>query len=207
MHHGLRRPFARALRDALLIPDEEDKAAITPILEKRETTYDDMVLFHSSYVHRRVRRYIPPPETLYIRVVQVLTAFGPLKDAKTGQPLFNDAAWNKAKNVLEHVRHGYYSDPPGIQLYYVQSRDKDGLLLYRCCRGTNDVEGGMHRNMISKFGSYNVSAHLAVHLLRDYCLTHNFCVCAAYNCNMFTCTNLVLVRNSEPNWTSLCWTL
>jgi hypothetical protein len=40
----------------------------------------------------------------------------------------------KAKNVLEHIRHGYYSDPPSIQLYYVQGQDKDGLFVYCCCK-------------------------------------------------------------------------
>ncbi|TFY77343.1 hypothetical protein EWM64_g6670 [Hericium alpestre] len=34
VHHGLRRPFARALRDAIFIPDPEDKAAIEDVLKK-----------------------------------------------------------------------------------------------------------------------------------------------------------------------------
>jgi hypothetical protein len=54
VHHGLRRPFSRALRDAILLPNSEDKAAILPVLEKRDTTYEEMVLFHSAYIHCQV---------------------------------------------------------------------------------------------------------------------------------------------------------
>jgi len=68
---------------------------------------------------------------------------------------------------------GYYSDPPGIKLYTIQCQDKDGLNIYRCARGTNNVEGGVHQNIIKRFGSYNASPRFAVNLLRDYCLCHN----------------------------------
>jgi hypothetical protein len=32
IHHGIRRPFARALRDAMLMPDPDDKLAILLVL-------------------------------------------------------------------------------------------------------------------------------------------------------------------------------
>jgi hypothetical protein len=39
------------------------------------------------------------------------------------------------------------SDLPGIQLYYRDGCDKDALVLYRCCRGTSDVEGSVHQKL------------------------------------------------------------
>jgi hypothetical protein len=190
VHHGLRRPFSRALRDALFLPDPEDKAAVERVLEKRKTTFKQMVLSKPDWVWQRVKRYVPPPEILVARVHIVLQTYGPLKDATTGLPLFNDASWDKARCVVENIRMGFYSDPPGINLYTIQRQDKDGLFIYRCARGTNNVEGGVHQNIIKRFGSYNASPRFAVNLIRDYCLCHNLRVCvqtSAFSGTLFTC--------------------
>ncbi|KAI0369360.1 hypothetical protein BV20DRAFT_1113655 [Pilatotrama ljubarskyi] len=173
VHHGFRRPFARALRDALLLPDPADQAAVERVLESRGVSWRQMVLTKPDWVWRRVRRFVPKPDVLHQRIKHVLLTYGPFKDATTGQPLFNDASWQKAVNVLENVRAGYYSDPPGIQLYMVCGKDREGLTLYRCVRGTNNVEGGIHQNVIRRFGSFNASPRFAVNLLRDYRLCHN----------------------------------
>ncbi|RDB18198.1 hypothetical protein Hypma_000504 [Hypsizygus marmoreus] len=173
VNHGLRRPFSRALRDALLLPDVEDKAAVEAVLADRNVTWDQMLLWKPRWVWERVKRFAPRPEILHARVSQVYQAFGPLKDATTGQPLFNDASWDKAKNILENIRQGYYSDPIGLDLYMSKGKDHNGLNLYRCIRGTNSVEGGIHQNIAKRFGSYNASPRFAVNLLRDYCLHHN----------------------------------
>lgn len=173
VHHGMRRPFARALRDAIFMPDQSDFTAINAVLETRGTSFSSMMLTHSEWVLRRLRRHVPAPEKLLPRVFEVIEKFGPLKDAKTGQPLFNKTCWDLAKNFLENVRRGYYSDPPGVQLYYPQKKDKDGLMRYKCIRGTNGVEGGIHQNIIRRFGAFNASPRFAIALLRDYCLIHN----------------------------------
>jgi hypothetical protein len=173
VHHGLRRPFGRALRDAFFIPNPDDKAEVGNVLSTRQTTYECMVLTKPEWVWSRVRRLVPPPEILLPHVKEVLLKFGPLKDAKTSQPLFNEASWEKAKNIIENIRLGYYSDPPGIELYIINGKDADGLTLYRCICGTNNVEGGVHQNIAKHFGSYNASPRFAVNLARDYCLCHN----------------------------------
>jgi len=111
-----------------------------------------MVLYNSEWVWQRVKRFIPPPEILAPRVLEVIQKYGPLQDAVTGQSLFNKASWEAARTVLENVRQGY---------------------LYRCARGTNNVEGGVHRNIIKRFGSYNASAQFSTNLLRDYNLCRN----------------------------------
>ena len=68
---------------------------------------------------------------------------------------------------------GFYSDPHGINLYTIQWQDKDRLSVYHWKCGTNNVEGGIHQNIIKYFGSYNASPRFAVNLLCDYCLYHN----------------------------------
>ena len=77
------------------------------------------------------------------------------------------------KNILEHICKGYYSDPPDVALYFVVGKDNNGLLLYHCCHGTNDVEGGVHQNLIRRFTSFSVSPHHAVNMTLEYVVTHN----------------------------------
>ena len=84
-------------------------------------------------------------------VAKVLHTYGPLKYAKTGQPLFNKAAWKSAKNILTLIKSGYLSDLPGIALYYQIGLDNKngGLPIYRCMCGTNMTEGGVHKQIHS----------------------------------------------------------
>jgi len=171
--HGLRRPFARALRNAFFQYDPEDKANMESFLESRGLTWDYMLKSHPEWILQRVKRFVPPPEELLPRVGKVLYDFGPLLCAKSNQPVFNNKAWEVSPNVLENIRRGYYSDPPKAKLYYVNGRDKYGLLTYRCCRGMNAIEGGVHQNIIRWFGAFNAAPDFAVQLLRDYTLYHN----------------------------------
>jgi hypothetical protein len=133
-----------------------------------------------TWVLQRVRRFVPPPEDLLPRVLQVLYDFGPLLCAKSRQSLFNDKAWEISTNALENIRQGLYSDPPDTQLYYLTGKDKYGLHTYRCCRGTNTIEGGVHQNIIRWFGAFNAAPDFAVELLRDYTLYHNLKVMYFY---------------------------
>jgi hypothetical protein len=173
MAHGLRRPFARALRDAFFIYDPEDKANIEVFLATKGLSWSYMIVARSEWLLQRVRRVVPPPEQLLFRVSAVLYSYGPLRDSTSGLPLFNSRAWDITKNVLENIRRGYYSDPPNISLYYPRAKDKYGLQRYKCCRGTNGIEGGVHQNIIRWFGAFNASPEFAVELLRDYTLYHN----------------------------------
>jgi hypothetical protein len=77
---------------------------------------------------------IPPPEQLYPLVERVFRTYGALKDAQSGLPLFNSAAWTVSKNILDLVQKGFLSDPPGVALYYQIGVDTKfgGLPLYRC---------------------------------------------------------------------------
>ena len=52
-------------------------------------------------------------------------AFGLQTDAETKKPLFNTAAWAKAQNVLEEIRKGYASDPPGSVFYHQRLDDNE----------------------------------------------------------------------------------
>ncbi|KAF7290249.1 3'-5' exonuclease domain-containing protein [Mycena indigotica] len=176
--HGLRLAFIRAFRDTCLIPHPADKARIEAYLKTKDLTWEDMLRFRPKWLWHRCRRTVPPPELLYPLVRELFLLYGPLKDAKTGLPLFNAAAWKIAKNILELIRYGYVSDIPGVILYYCIGFDKEagGLPLYRCIRGTNMVEGGVHTHLLKKLPSRGASVRHMVACLLDFVLRHNLTV-------------------------------
>ena len=64
----------------------------------------------------------------------------------------------KIANVLDQVKNGYASDPPGFLMhipktnqYGVDMVDKDGLALYRSLRGTSNLES-LHQYLTTSFG-------------------------------------------------------
>ncbi|KAF8994149.1 hypothetical protein BDZ89DRAFT_1150212 [Hymenopellis radicata] len=176
--HGLRVAFAQAFRDALFIPHPEDKSRIEIWLRSKGLKWEDMLRYKSKWLWRHCRRTIPPPETLYPLVHDVFHTWGSLKDAKTGAPLFNAAAWQKAKNILELIRNGYVSDPPGVPLYYCIGLDAQagGLPVYRCFRGTNMTEGGVHTHLRARLPTRSTSVRHMVACLLDFILRHNLLV-------------------------------
>ncbi|KAJ6538419.1 hypothetical protein B0H10DRAFT_2254857 [Mycena sp. CBHHK59/15] len=140
-------------------------------------TWEMLLRKSPDWVLRRCKHIIPPPEQLHGDVAEVFHTFGPLKDATTGLPLFNAAAWAVAKNVLELFSKGYLSDPPGIALYFQLGIDpKSGLPLYRCIRGTNTTEGGVHTHLRSRLPTSGVSVRHVNACLKDFILRHNLLV-------------------------------
>lgn len=97
-----------------------------------------------------------------------------MKCSRSGRTLFDSLAWKQAPSILKTVQLGHVSDPPGVQLYYKTKRlDRYGLTVYRCIRGTNSLEGGVHQNLIRKFGSFGAGPELANAMLTEYRLRHN----------------------------------
>lgn len=177
--HGCHRPFARALRDAIFIPDKEDKMRISAYLESTGSSWEEVLRFNARWLWKRCKRIIPPPELLYPLVKEVFSLYGPLLDSEKKQPLFNTHAWKDARNVLKVIQSGLLSDPPNIPLYYQIGVDKEhgNLPLYRCVRGTNSVEGGVHHSGRRRLPISGVSARHASTRLRDFVLMHNLVVC------------------------------
>lgn len=183
--HGLRVDFARALRDAIFLLDPEDVAHINEWGQRQNplVNVEWLLLHRPRWLLARCKRIIPPPEQLYPAVAEVFKTWGALKDAKTGAPLFNKAAWKTAKHILELIYGGFLSDPPGIPLYSVMGLGgKSGLPVYRCFRGTNATEGGVHSHLRSHLPSSGTSIRHALACLKDFVLRHNLLVCIVHLC-------------------------
>src|SRR6266481_4202307 len=96
-------------------------------------------------IHRRVRRFCPPPEILVPQLETLITSWEDVEcslDPSRG-PLFSVSARKQAKSLIRVAQLGLISDPPGYPLYYKMGVDPDGLSYYHCVRGTNSVEGGI----------------------------------------------------------------
>ena len=176
--HGFRRPFARALHDAMLIPDQTDKSRISDYLISIGSSWEHVLQSKPKWLWKRCKRVVPPPEELYPAVKEVYTVYGPLLDSATKKPLFNTHAWKDASNVLKAIKAGLLSDPPGIALYYQIGVDKNhgNLPLYWCARGTNSAEGGVHNSGRRHLPISGVSARHASARLHDFVLMHNLVV-------------------------------
>lgn len=119
--HALRKEFVFVLCDALLIPDNEDRACISQFGATLDPpqTFEQLRASRSAWVWQRCRRIIPPPKELYSLVEQVFKTYGPLKDEKTQKPLFSTHNWHAAGQILELIQSGSLSDPPNIPLYTI----------------------------------------------------------------------------------------
>ncbi|KAJ7146921.1 hypothetical protein C8R44DRAFT_845839 [Mycena epipterygia] len=171
--HSLGKQFARWLRDAILVPDKIDKARVEAVLKKGGITWDQAVRSKPEWVWQRVRRYIPPPPILESVLSELFKTHATLKCARKQTPLFNHECHKAANAMLEDVRRGWLSDPPGFALYNRLRTDRNGLTIWHSNRGTNSVEGGIHTQIKRHFKSLGASVEMSVALLSDFCYRKN----------------------------------
>ena len=116
------------------------------------------MFYNPTFFNKRVERVALPPRELHCRVRFVMVTFGKKKDSTTKQPIFNRKAWGRAKNLLDEILEGYYSDPPGFDFYTYNEgavkKDKYGIPLLESCRGTSRVES-IHRQYNTLFRHYS----------------------------------------------------
>jgi hypothetical protein len=158
--HEWKKAYKHSLMKAFLEWDPSCLDEVKKILMEKGWTkkeFESTLYYKPSFFRRRVPRVALPPSQLYYRVRAVFVTFGNRVDSKTKVPLFNAKAWNKAKNLLEEILEGYYSDPPGVDWYFCELDEKKnikvdqyGIQLLRSGRGTNLVES-VHRQYNTTF--------------------------------------------------------
>ncbi len=81
--------------------------------------------------------------------------------------MFRTEAKKCIDNLLKHIQKGCLSDPD-IPLYYERSNQRnDGMVNYRCVRGTNSVEG-YHRHLRKLLGNFAASPQLLHSVLMEF---------------------------------------
>ena len=171
-----------AFRDALLAWNPAKLKQLKCAMKNMELPDDK---FENDYYYRPdeikkcVDRRVLPPSLLYWRVRAVFVSFGTKIDSSTKKPLFNKTAWGKANNVLHEILEGLISDPPGISFYSFKYgsdgtilKNKYGMELLTCNRGTNDVEN-IHKHLVTVFGTWNTGIEMSSCLLRERRHRHN----------------------------------
>ena len=178
--HPLRLQFTRELRDTIFIPDQADKSRINSWgeLQNPPQTYSTLRNSSPQWIREHCKHIIPAPKKLWHLVSRVFRTYGPLIDPKTKKPLFTTDNWKTAKHVLDLIQNGYLSDPPGIPLYTIVGLDTKagGLTIYRCARGTNATEGGVHKHIRARLPKCGASLRHVNAALHDFVLYHNLSV-------------------------------
>lgn len=212
--HSLRLQFTRELRDAIFVPDQADKSRINSwgAIQNPPQTYNTLRNSSPQWIRERCKHIIPAPKMLRHLVSHVFRTYGPLIDPKTKKPLFTTDNWKTAKHVLDLIQNGYLSDPPGIPPYTVVGLDEKagGLPIYRCARGTNATEGGVHKHIRAQLPKCGASLRHVNAALHDFVLYHNLSVCVNSNLpfsdRLLTINPKVGTKNStgEPYKGHLC---
>ena len=134
--------------------DPVDKCNVMEKLALEGKEFNDVFDSNPAYILKRVRRYVPDLLTLEKNIKLVADEYKDKVDAESGKLLLDATFLAAIDSIYKGVREGYFSDPPGIQLYFDIGEDESGLKLYRCIRGTNSVEGSVHQKIASKFAGY-----------------------------------------------------
>ena len=89
--------------------------------------------------------------------------------------MFNKTCWTKANNLLKEILQGYYSDPPGIELYSLKKKPGTRIVIYDtklnlplldCKRDTNGLES-KHGRMNYTAGKRSMGLEYGDHVLAE----------------------------------------
>lgn len=142
------------------------------------------------WLHQHCKHVIPPPHILYPLVFRT---YDSILDPDTKCPLFTPSNWKTAKNVLDLIKNGYLSNPPGVALYFKTGIDKNAgnLPMYWCACRTNLTEGGVHTHIHSCLPKFGASIPHVQACLMDFVLHYNLLV--SLNFMSFKVSKLAIV--------------
>jgi hypothetical protein len=173
--HSAFNEFAHQFSETLFIRDKDDEANVRRVLEAKNIQWEYAIRAMKAALNRRIRRYIPPPERLAADLEVLFNSFQDIQDsvdrANSRGHFFSKEARKTADTLLETVRLGFISDPPGIPLYYIRGKDRDDSTLYRKISGTNSVEGSVHMLIRRIFGSLCASPELTEAIVGNWTQT------------------------------------
>jgi hypothetical protein len=170
--HGAYFSYMTALRDAFYITNQDDLDQCLHVLrEKKKLSEKDICLklkYDFDWFLRRVRRLVPEPPVLEKRYTEVFNQYKDIECSKSGKKLFSTAkslAVHKA--TIKHIRRNCLSDSPGVSYYSPIRKDRYGLTIYHCHRGTPGNEG-LHQKLRQLVRGFSNSPRYMFALLTDY---------------------------------------
>jgi hypothetical protein len=105
-HHNA---FAIAFSNTLFIPDKNDRLKVEAYLKRKNLSSSAVIhLEKPDWLWKQVRQYIPEKDFLYHLLNELFKCWGPVKCTVTGQALFSEETWKKAKGILYDVQKDGY---------------------------------------------------------------------------------------------------
>ena len=168
--HGAYANFMSALRDALYIACDEDLELVRELL--KEAGYSDKEIEKKlgtefDWCLKRIRRQVPAPKELEKRYQEVVELYKDIVDAKTEKAFFSNRALRVHKSTLKHIRRNCLSDIPGVSYYIQVGKDRLGIPLYKCIRGTSALEG-FHQKLRTLVRGYSNSPRFVRALMHEF---------------------------------------
>eukprot|EP00985_Skeletonema_marinoi_P024492 scaffold17057_cov73-Skeletonema_marinoi.AAC.2 len=169
--------YMTALRDAMFILNDEDLEECLQVLrEKRKMTEEqirNMMTHNFKWFLLRVRRLVPSPPDLVKRYLEVFNAHKDIVCHKSGKKLFaTPAAIAQHKSTLKHMRRNCLSDIPFFNYYTPLRKDRDGLMRWRCHRGTSSNEG-LHQKLRQLVRGFSNSPRFLKAIISEYLFMWN----------------------------------
>lgn len=181
--HTMAWQLNNAIRHALYIPDAKDVESISRVLPAKFTGIEKaararkLTLFQYAYnrypkwILKRLKRTVPSPRLLVIRLRLVLHAFRDVSDSRSGRKksgkLLSEEAIHEFEKLISLASEGYLSDWPGVSLYEIRKIDDLGLTIYRCSRGSNCNET-LHQPTTAGLDKYSHSPKTMIQYLRRF---------------------------------------
>lgn len=153
--HPLRGQFYAELADTIYVKDPDDSRNLRAHLATLDEplTLEEAMLSRRKWCLARLKTTIRAGGPLAAAVEALTSKYSLIPDFFTKTGLQNIPA------VIDTLRRGYASDPSLIPMYEEVGYDVHGLMVYRCLRGSSDVEG-LHRQLISHMSAYSASPEL-----------------------------------------------
>ena len=138
----------------------------------KDSKIEAMLYCDVDYFCVNAPQIVLPPLKLYWHVRAVHEMYGPITDAKTKAPLFNNAAWKKVNNVLKEILAAMHLTH---MVFYSQQLTAKGEPAYDsrdhaildCSRGFNDTECA-HKQFITTFGTWNTGVEVSDVLMAEW---------------------------------------
>eukprot|EP00986_Skeletonema_menzelii_P010611 scaffold5229_cov137-Skeletonema_menzelii.AAC.3 len=175
--HGAYYSFITSLRDAMFVLNDDDLEECLEVLREKRGKSDEeiakMMAHDFGWFLRRVRRLVPSPRDLEKRYMEVYDAHKDIICQKSGKKLFGTKeAIAQHRSTLKHIRRNCISDIPFVTYYTPLKRDKDGLMRWRCHRGTSQNEG-LHQKLRQLIRGFSNSPRFLCAVIAEYLLQWN----------------------------------
>ncbi|GAB5360842.1 hypothetical protein AAMO2058_000661900 [Amorphochlora amoebiformis] len=175
--HGAIVRFYRDMREALFCMDKIDRKSVTTVLRRKG--FSDIKIKHRFYnysrdkwIRTRVRRYHYSAHVIVENLRTVRDTYASIIDASKGSKLFNSEASRAFQTIIDAASKGLISDPKGFDSYVELGKDANSLMMYRCVRGTSQLEG-IHQKVSQLFLGYICSVKMADAVAAEFWHGHN----------------------------------